>query len=423
MANTRLLCHPIITCTKHLTVAQGEKLRHCARPRGVLPASPLPSRDLLTSFPRVLPSVEMRRTEKKEQCEIDSCWVDGRLLEAFYSAALSRRDLGAALVSVSMETLTSTWAPVDRCDVIDAGATRRNSSRVREACVLSRSPPAGGLWSEQLPPHLHRNKQLEDALRRRDEEMARLRDENDKLRRFLDRSSGDLNQKSSADRTKNLNRKRPYHVGRFQNSALRHLRVTEHVCRNLSSEFSSTEFGSDESGTAASEPAPDLWVLRTLGPKDPAAVDVSSPLARQIESHRSDFSHGGPEGPRSPPAFSASTPNRSGPPPGHLFPEETRFGQAPFSDPVPNWSRTPQTPWRVNCPEGGRPDLAFAMSLSPASSVKTLSYPQGQAFVRTDPKGRYNFTWLPTRTSRYQDLGGGLEGPRKPRDLRLLHGT
>ncbi|XP_061638439.1 geminin coiled-coil domain-containing protein 1 [Phyllopteryx taeniolatus] len=291
---------------------------------------------------------------------------------------------------------------------------------VAEACVLSRSPPAGGLWSEQLPPHLHRNKQLEDALRRRDEEMGRLRDENDKLRRFLDRSSGDLNQKLSADRTRNLNRNRPYHVGRFQNSARRHLQVTKHVCRNLSSEFSSTEFSSDESGTAASEPAPDLWVLRTLGLKDPATVDTSSPLTRKIESHRSDFSH---EGPQSPPAFSASTPNRSGPPPGHLFPEETRFGQAPFSDPVPNWSRTPQTPCRVNCPEGGRPDLAFAMSLSPASSVKTLSYPQGQAFVRTDPKGGYNFTWLPTHTSRNQDLGGGLDGPRKPQDLRLLHGT
>lgn len=49
---------------------------------------------------------------------------------------------------------------------------------------------------------------------------------------------------------------------------------------------------------------------------------------------------------------------------------------------------TPQTP----C---SRRDLAFSMSLSPSSSVKTHSFPQGQAFIRKDPEGRWNFTWVP----------------------------
>lgn len=49
---------------------------------------------------------------------------------------------------------------------------------------------------------------------------------------------------------------------------------------------------------------------------------------------------------------------------------------------------TPQTP-------RSRTDLAFSMSLSPSSSVKTHSFPQGQAFVRKDPEGRWNFTWVP----------------------------
>lgn len=42
-----------------------------------------------------------------------------------------------------------------------------------------------------------------------------------------------------------------------------------------------------------------------------------------------------------------------------------------------------------------RTDLAFSMSLSPSSSVKTHSFPQGQAFVRKDSEGRWNFTWVP----------------------------
>lgn len=49
---------------------------------------------------------------------------------------------------------------------------------------------------------------------------------------------------------------------------------------------------------------------------------------------------------------------------------------------------TPQTP-------RSRTDLAFSMSLSPSSSVKTHSFPQGQAFVRKDTEGRWNFTWMP----------------------------
>lgn len=48
----------------------------------------------------------------------------------------------------------------------------------------------------------------------------------------------------------------------------------------------------------------------------------------------------------------------------------------------------PQTP-------RSRKDLAFSMSLSPSSSVKTHSFPQGQAFVRKDTEGQWNFTWVP----------------------------
>ncbi|KTF80651.1 hypothetical protein cypCar_00024868 [Cyprinus carpio] len=46
-----------------------------------------------------------------------------------------------------------------------------------------------------------------------------------------------------------------------------------------------------------------------------------------------------------------------------------------------------------------RTDLAFSMSLSPQNSVKTHSFPQGQAFTRRDAQGGWNFTWVPKQCS------------------------
>lgn len=46
-----------------------------------------------------------------------------------------------------------------------------------------------------------------------------------------------------------------------------------------------------------------------------------------------------------------------------------------------------------------RTDLAFSMSLSPQNSVKTHSFPQGQAFTRRDAQGGWKFTWVPKQCS------------------------
>lgn len=48
-------------------------------------------------------------------------------------------------------------------------------------------------------------------------------------------------------------------------------------------------------------------------------------------------------------------------------------------------------------PAEGPADVVFSMSLSPSCSVRTHSFPQGQAFVRKNPEGRWNFTWVPTQ--------------------------
>lgn len=73
---------------------------------------------------------------------------------------------------------------------------------------------------------------------------------------------------------------------------------------------------------------------------------------------------------------------------------------APFS-PISSSTLVRNQQWSLSCSPpagpGTRADLAFSMSLSPSSSVRTHSFPQGQAFTRKDPGGRWNFTWMPTQ--------------------------
>lgn len=84
----------------------------------------------------------------------------------------------------------------------------------------------------------------------------------------------------------------------------------------------------------------------------------------------------------------------------------TRSPEPAAFSPVSSSTLARNQQWSSSCsqppssPSAGsltRADLAFSMSLSPSSSVKTHSFPQGQAFTRKDPGGRWNFTWMPTQ--------------------------
>lgn len=74
----------------------------------------------------------------------------------------------------------------------------------------------------------------------------------------------------------------------------------------------------------------------------------------------------------------------------------------------PSSSSSPGTagPWRCGCrvgrasgrcwlPAAAPAAAVFSMALSPSHSVRTHSFPQGQAFVTKSPEGRWNFTWVP----------------------------
>ncbi|XP_043975743.1 geminin coiled-coil domain-containing protein 1 [Gambusia affinis] len=337
-----------------------------------------------------------------------------------------------------METLASMWEhehdPADLCDLDES----RNmlSSLWESQCAFT--PPAGQMWTQQLSPHLQRNKLLQDALLQREEELARLQEENNKLRGFLsssfvtnlqekakkltaDRRSLKRNQ-SSFDHEPSEVRGRPFAK-----------QVTKRVCRNLTAEFCSES----SAGSASPEPNLDLWVLRMLGLKDQNTIDTSSEsesslrglvfgdafgspvsTSSSVHSYRQTAA-GETDHPSSEGAFPARpAPTCSEPvgtSPGSALTEicSTR-GVQPLesswtpTEPLCFTSRSSSCAGlnKSQAPSGGcsatssqplhKPtDLAFSMSLSPSSSVKTHSFPQGQAFIRKDTGGRWNFTWVP----------------------------
>ncbi|XP_071384805.1 geminin coiled-coil domain-containing protein 1 [Centroberyx affinis] len=329
-----------------------------------------------------------------------------------------------------METLASVWTH-DLSDLSDPVEEQHEPPSVWEAqCVLNYSSPPGPVWTDQLSPHLQRNKQLQDTLLQREEELVRLQEENNKLREFLNssfvKSLEEKAKKLTADGSRKLKRSLlQADIGTFQNHGSSRLlmdsqRVSKRVCRNLTAEFCS-----ESEMSAVSEPNLDLWVLRTLGLKDQDTIDTSNESPSRTEytpssSSSSEYSLSSSynttvTSPNHPPVFSCSfsseytlnssfspsvstsTPpaiNNSSTPvtSQHLSSMPNNHCHSPISSTggaaATHLPATPQTP-------RSRTDLAFSMSLSPSSSVKTHSFPQGQAFVRKDTQGRWNFTWVP----------------------------
>lgn len=227
--------------------------------------------------------------------------------------------------------------------------------------------------------------------------------------------------------------------------------ASKRVCRNLTAEFCCSETSS------SSEPNLDLWVLRTLGLKDRDTIDTndsssSNPSvssssvhsscqrldhqpdrrygpadcheascghpAKSPQNHTADFTATAPTGPirshdsltdvqtlqlTEEPAFSRSPDCSSTTHPAYWSPSQDKILFSPPGLPFsPTLSSTPVLNQQWMSVSSGSPvtprsrtDVAFSMSLSPSSSVKTHSFPQGQAFVRKDPEGTWHVTWVP----------------------------
>lgn len=210
------------------------------------------------------------------------------------------------------------------------------------------------------------------------------------------------------------------------------------TCRNLSLEFCSPD-------EVAATPPLDFWVLETLGLQDEDTINTDSSFSTE---HTTSFSSPAPSSEHFSPALPDSTMYSpySDSHCEYSSAIESSCHFAPSLDDsadyltlgasrmytvtttgslqgieVPTGQFTPpkaaSTPQRLerHChgnafsgpPVGGstsfsaphvtrsRMDLAFSMSLSPQNSVKTHTFPQGQAFTRRNSQGGWNFTWVP----------------------------
>ncbi|KAL2096312.1 hypothetical protein ACEWY4_008460 [Coilia grayii] len=392
----------------------------------------------------------------------DLRFVGGQRYNCPYSASTSAEPS----VDVSTETLVSLWDASPR----DNALCQQHEPPLRELQYSDHGDLSHQTWPELLSPHLQRNKQLQDTLLQREEELAKLHEENHKLREFLSSSYV----RGLEERRKKLLYAPSRHRKRRQQAGLGGQGpdlegrgpggmvlggVSKRTCRNLSLEFCSAE-------ELAATPPLDSWVLETLGLKDQDTIDPESSFGSRVPvpvpnppppgySPASDPPSATyspplasatytpppppPTAPPWPPPASGSydraadsfashasalssqgsefSPSAEMPPmyaptatPPALHPHRL-LSPSPCEHLAPVAASTPQRSSRLRCRSGspgpaggsgeqcspahGRGELAFSMLLSPHSSVRTHSFPQGQAFVRKDTQGGWKFTWVP----------------------------
>ncbi|XP_060130244.1 geminin coiled-coil domain-containing protein 1 [Zootoca vivipara] len=311
----------------------------------------------------------------------------------------------SAAAKVPPETwLDAVWTAAGLLE--DDEAPGSSSTVADQFCNLGISLQDDGGSGDQLSTQLYRNKQLQDTLLQKEEELARLQEENNHLRQFLNSALV----KQLEEKTKKLLRQSGQKPRSPLQSGKRRLRAEglplpreashpQKARRNLLGSFSACEEPCD--------PHVDTWVLRTLGLKDLDTIDKSPASAN----------------------YSALTPEV---PLGSFIgdpPEATSFG---CDDSLPAVYRcaalmsvdrtsdnreeplghAPELPCHFSVPENNNPPLpcelpccsdaspnptevAFTTSLSPHCNVKTHTFRQGQAFVRRDEDGGWKLTWVP----------------------------
>ncbi|NWH37254.1 GEMC1 protein, partial [Chloropsis hardwickii] len=261
---------------------------------------------------------------------------------------------------------------------------------------------------DQLSSQLYRNKQLQDTLLQKEEELARLHEENNNLRQYLNSALI----KCLEEKAKKLLSGHGQKTCPILKSTKRRLKEdycfvpqeTPHASkarRNLFNEFTACE--------EQASPAVDSWVLQTLGLKDVNTIDEASAnysaLSPDLGKDTYCLSPGG----------AASCEHRGGAaavfscshvPPGssstHPYSEDSPFlpqlsSASYISSPVPSASSLPAygLPYLTGGLSPNKTEVAFTTSLSPHRNVRTHSFHQGQAFVRRDDDGGWRFTWVP----------------------------
>ncbi|NXQ47825.1 GEMC1 protein, partial [Catharus fuscescens] len=301
-----------------------------------------------------------------------------------------------------------TWAAVCAAEPPHSQG-RREARPPGQFCSPQLAAQHAAWQGDQLSSQLYRNKQLQDTLLQKEEELARLHEENNNLRQYLNSALI----KCLEEKAKKLLSDHGQKTCAILKSTKRRLKEdhcfvpqeTSHVSkarRNLFNEFTACE--------EQASPAVDSWVLQTLGLKDVNTIDEASAnysaLSPDFGTDTYCLSPGGAvdyehrEGAAA--VFSCSHVPSGSSSTAHSCSEDSaflpQFSSAPcVSSPVPSVSPLPAygLPYLTGGLSPNKTEVAFTTSLSPHSNVRTHSFHQGQAFVRRDDDGGWRFTWVP----------------------------
>ncbi|KAM9315991.1 geminin coiled-coil domain-containing protein 1 [Gastrophryne carolinensis] len=251
-------------------------------------------------------------------------------------------------------------------------------------------------WNDQLSSQMITNKQLQDTLVQREEELARLHEENNKLKQYLNSAFV----KCLEEKTKKL---------LSQNAVGAHLkrksRTSSHTSpdssakkakRNLYDDLAGCE--GESSHTVAS------WVLQTLGLKDVNTIDDSASANYSAIPRELVCSMGGND------CGNIQDSPSSGYSTVHMTPAHSQQDSPYLSNYSPSSCSSTSLPGSGSVSPFGSPiyftpdvspnktEVAFSTSLNPHCNVKTHSFSSGQAFVRRDGEGGWKFTWVPKQS-------------------------
>uniref|UniRef100_A0A8C0WLC1 Geminin coiled-coil domain containing n=1 Tax=Castor canadensis TaxID=51338 RepID=A0A8C0WLC1_CASCN len=323
----------------------------------------------------------------------DQYFAGGQSYNCPYSTTTSESS-----VDVSTETWVSFWA----AGLLDNHEPQQAPQEPESSCDLNFPVLDPCSWEEtQLSSQLYRNKQLQDTLIQKEEELARLHEENNHLRQYLNSTlvkclEGKAKKLLSSDEFSKVcgkfrKGKRKTKERRYSPAESPHPKTAK---KNLFSECANCE---EQPG-----PPVDPWVLQTLGLKDLNTIDdtLSANYSALSSHHRrvprtySQFLDDAVDyenvqgqdlpidygGERMPPLH--STANH-----GEDFCYFSQLSHPPVGLQTLHYHATDVSP--------NKTDMAFSTSLSPHCNVRTHSFHQGQAFVRRDEEGGWKFTWVP----------------------------
>nr|XP_034371397.1 LOW QUALITY PROTEIN: geminin coiled-coil domain-containing protein 1 [Arvicanthis niloticus] len=327
----------------------------------------------------------------------DQYFVGGQSYNCPYSTTTSESG-----VDVSKET----WVSFLGLLVSLTNTELQQAPQVLESpCDLSFPVLDSCSWEEaQLSSQLYRIRQLQDTLLQKEEELARLHEENNHLRQYLNstlvkRLEEKAKKLLSSDEFSKVfgklrKEKRKPKEHRHPPGEIPQSKTAK---RNLSTEFSNCE----------EQPGPhvDPWVLQTLGLKDLNTIDDTLPAnysattashPRTVPSTFSQFVHhavGYANVPRDLHLDYVSQKTHA----SHAtaIHQEDCCSFSQLSNPPVRGQTLPHHTADVS---PNKTEVAFSTSLSPHCNVKTHSFHQGQAFVLRDEEGGWKFTWVPKQT-------------------------